>query len=248
MEWHDEGLIIGVKKFGESSVILEVMTAAHGRHLGLVRGGRSKRMQPVLQPGNGVNVTWRARLEDHLGHYAIEATDLRAGQLMAEAAALHGLNLVSSLLRLLAEREPHEPLYRAAVLVADRLHRPDIAPALLARFELVMLAELGFGLDLAACAATGTNDDLTYVSPKSGRAVSRAAGEPYRDRLLALPAFLREDEMDAAPEASDVCEAFALAAYFLDRDVFSPRGLTLPDAHAAYVAAMVKAGGVDKSR
>lgn len=248
MEWHDEGLIIGVKKFGESSVILELMTAAHGRHLGLVKGGRSKRMQPVLQPGNGVRVTWRARLEDHLGHYAIEATELRAGQLMAEAAALHGLNLISSLLRLLAEREPHEPLYRAAVLVADRLHRPDIAPALLARFELVMLAELGFGLDLAACAATGTNDDLTFVSPKSGRAVSRAAGEPYRDKLLALPAFLREEEMEAAPRPSDVREAFALAAFFLDRDVFSPRGLALPDAHAAYVAAMTKAGGVNRSR
>ncbi|HEY1736812.1 MAG TPA: DNA repair protein RecO [Methylovirgula sp.] len=248
MEWHDEGLIIGVKKFGESSVILELMTAAHGRHLGLIKGGRSKRMQPILQPGNGVTVTWRARLEDHLGHYAIEATELRAGQLMAEAAALHGLNLISSLLRLLAEREPHEPLYRAAVLVADRLHRADIAPALLARFELVMLAELGFGLDLVACAATGTQDDLVFVSPKSGRAVSRAAAEPYRDKLLPLPAFLRDEDMEMAPEMAELRDAFALAAYFLDRDVFAPRGLLLPDAHAAYVAAMIKASGADRSR
>ncbi len=141
----------------------------------------------------------------------------------------------------LAEREPHEALYNAAVLIADRLDDQEIAPALLARFELAMLAELGFGLDLSCCAATGTMDDLVFVSPKSGRAVSRAAGEPYRERLLPLPAFLHGTVAGGTPKPSDVRDAFSLAAFFLARDVFIPRGLTLPDAHSAYVAALVKA-------
>jgi DNA repair protein RecO (recombination protein O) len=241
MEWHDEGLIIGVRKYGESSIILEVMTGAHGRHFGLVKGGRSKRMQPLLQPGNGARVTWRARLDEHLGVYAVEATDLRAARLMNDAPTLHGLNLLGALLRLLAEREPHAELYRAAVLIADRLDDRQIAPALLARFELAMLAELGFGLDLTCCASTGTQDDLVFVSPKSGRAVSRAAGEPYRDRLLPLPAFLRDEVAGGAPSLSDIRDGFSLAGFFLARDVFSPRGLGLPDAHIAYVAALAKA-------
>jgi DNA repair protein RecO (recombination protein O) len=240
MEWHDEGLIIGVRKYGESSVILELMTGAHGRHFGLVKGGRSKRMQPILQPGNGVSATWRARLEDHLGHYAIEATRLRAAQLMSNAATLHGINLIAALLRLLAEREPHAAIYDAAVVIADHLSEPAVAPALLARFELAMLAELGFGLDLAQCAATGAREELVFVSPKSGRAVSRAAGEPYEEKLLRLPGFLQDDEPGDAPQPQDLREAFALAAYFLDRNVFAPRGMNLPDAHAAYVAAVAK--------
>lgn len=243
MEWHDEGLIIGVRKHGESSVILEVMTCAHGRHFGLVRGGRGKRMQPVLQPGNGVSVLWRARLDEHLGLYAVEATDLRAARLMADAATLQGLNLLGALLRLLAERDPHAALYRAAVLIADRLDDQEIAPALLARFELAILAELGFGLDLSCCAATGRQDDLVFVSPKSGRAVSRAAGEPYRERLLPLPAFLRDEAAGGRPQLSDIRDGFSLAAFFLARDVFGPRGLALPDAHMAYLAALAKAAG-----
>jgi DNA repair protein RecO (recombination protein O) len=240
MEWHDDGLIIGARKHGESSVILEVMTGAHGRHFGLVKGGRGKRMQPVLQAGNGVKVTWRARLEDHLGLYALEATDLRAARLMATASALQGLNLLGALLRLLAEREPHPALYEAAVLVTDHLDEPQIAPALLARFELAMLAELGFGLDLSCCAATGALEDLIYVSPKSGRAVSRSAGEPYREKLLPLPAFLR-GESGRAPEPAEIRDAFSLAAFFLARDVFTPRGIDLPDAHAAYLGAYLAA-------
>lgn len=239
MEWSDEGLIIGTRKYGESSVILEAMTGAHGRHVGLVKGGRSQRMRPILQPGNSVTLTWRARLEDHLGLYAVEATQMRAARLMADAASLQGLNLIGALLRLLAEREPHQALYETAVAIADHLDDETVAPALLARFELTILAELGFGLDLSSCAATGVEDDLIFVSPKSGRAVSRGAGEPYRDRLLRLPAFLRgEDEM--SPPRAEIRAAFTLAAYFLTRDVFGPRGLTLPEAHSAYVAALRK--------
>lgn len=239
MEWHDEGLIIGAKKFGETSVILEVMTRGHGRHLGLVKGGRGTRMQPLLQAGNGVALDWRARLEDHLGLYVVEATELRAARLMGEKLSLQGLNLLAALLRLLAERDPHPDLYEAALVIADRLDDAKIAPALLARFELMMLADLGFGLDLSCCAATGTRENLVFVSPKSGRAVSRAAGEPYRDKLLPLPAFLQADTIAAPPD--DIRDAFTLAAFFLARDVFGPRGLMLPEAHGAYLAAYLAA-------
>jgi DNA repair protein RecO (recombination protein O) len=238
MEWRDEGLIIGLRKHGETSVILEAMTAAHGRHLGLVRGGRSKRWQSLLQPGNSVDLVWRARLDEHLGLYAIEVTKPRAANLMASALALHGLNHLAALLRLLAERDPHPALYEAAALIADQLGETDANPAALVRFELAILAELGFGLDLTRCAATGARDDLVYVSPKSGRAVSRAPGAPYRERLLPLPGFLR-DESDGVAVAQ-IAEGFRLTGYFLERDVFQPRGLEMPAARHAYLAELMK--------
>jgi DNA repair protein RecO (recombination protein O) len=240
MEWHDEGLILGLKKYGETSVILEAMTPAHGRHLGLVRGGRSKRWQPLLQPGNSVDLVWRARLDEHLGLYAVEVTKPRAANLMASALALHGLNHLATLLRLLAERDPHPALYETALLIADHLDDKHVTPAALVRFELAILGELGFGLDLSSCAATGTNEDLIYVSPKSGRAVSRAAGAPYHDRLLPLPGFLRDAEAEAG--AGEIAEGFRLTGYFLERDVFTPRGLEMPQARHAYLAELGKLG------
>jgi DNA repair protein RecO (recombination protein O) len=240
MEWRDEGLIIGVKKHGETSVILEVMTRAHGRHLGLVKSGRSKRMQPLLQPGNEASVVWRARLDEHLGLFVVEATKLRVAQFLEHAASLHAMNLMAAMLRLLAERDPHQGLYETVLLIADHLDAPKIAPALMVRFELAILAELGFGLDLECCAATGTRDDLIYVSPKSGRAVSRAAGEPYADRLLPLPAFLRGGTIADGPPQADIFDGFKLTEFFLMRDLFGPRGLTLPDARSAYLAAIAK--------
>src|SRR6185295_16594336 len=190
MEWTDEGIVIGTRRHGETSLIVELMTPAHGRHLGLVRGGRSRRMQPVLQPGNSVHATWRARLDEHLGNYTIEGTTSRAARLIDSAAGLYGIQAVAGLLRLLPERDPHRQLYDGLSAILDWLDDPLIAGAVIVRFELKLLDELGFGLDLGECAATGTNDDLAYVSPKTGRAVSRASGEPYRDRLLRLPAFL----------------------------------------------------------
>ena len=237
MEWRDEGIIIGARRHGETSVILEVMTRRHGRHLGLVKGGRGKRLQPLLQPGNAVEVTWRARLEEHLGFYAVETTRLRAAALMSQPATLHGLNLVSALLRLLAERDPHEDLFEAAGELIDCLDAPEIAPAAVVRFEAQILAESGFGLDLDCCAATGAREDLVYVSPKSGRAVSRLAGDPYKERMLPLPAFLRSGaaaDQSVAPEA--VRDGFTLTGFFLARDIYGPRGLTLPESRTAYLA------------
>jgi DNA repair protein RecO (recombination protein O) len=197
-------------------------------------------MHAMLQPGNQIEIVWRARLDEHLGTFAIEATSLRAARLLANAEALHALNLITSLLRLMPERDPHPNLYHAASLIADELDTSEHVPAMLVRFEMVILAELGFGLDLDRCAATGGRDDLIYVSPKSGRAVSRLAGAPYHDRLLALPTFLREENHNAKPPSCDIRDGFKLAEYFLMRDLFAPRGLAMPEAHHAYVAEISK--------
>lgn len=240
MQWSDEGLVLGVRKHGESGVILEMMTGAHGRHLGLVHGGRSHRLRPVLQAGNSVHVTWRARLDEHLGIYAVEPGVSRAARFMGSPLALYGLGTLAALLRLLPERDPHGALYESAMVLVEHLDEPAVAPALFVRFELAMLAELGFGLDLASCAATGQQRDLIYVSPKSGRAVSAEAGEPYRAKLLSLPGFLRGDPVDTHPTGDEIRAGFALTEHFLRVHVFEPRGLSLPEERARFVAVALR--------
>jgi DNA repair protein RecO (recombination protein O) len=231
MQWIDEGVILGTRRHGETSLIVELMTFAHGRHLGLVRGGRSRKQQPMLQPGNSVSATWRARLDEHLGNYTMEATTQRAARLMEGPAGLYGIQAVAGLLRLLPERDPHAELYQGLLAILDWLDDPIAAGAVLVRFEARMLEELGFGLDLERCAATGTTGELVYVSPKTGRAVSRAAGEPYNNRLLALPRFMVENG-EAGPRPADILAGFRLTGYFLARHVYEPRGLEAPDARA----------------
>jgi DNA repair protein RecO (recombination protein O) len=238
MEWIDEAIVLGAKRHGETSIILELMTRAHGRHLGLVRGGSGPRMRGILQPGNTVRATWRARLDEHLGNYLVEAANLRAAGFMDKAHALHGVTHLAAMCRLLAEREPHTAIYDALEAILDRLDDPRAVAPSIARFELNFLAELGFGLDLAACAATGAKDDLIFVSPRSGRAVSRAAGEPYRDKLMRLPVFLRQE--GSPPSLGDLVDAFVLTGFFLDRHAFAPRGLPLPEARAHFVTALTR--------
>ena len=239
MQWTDEGVVLGVKRHGETSVILELMTQARGRHLGLVRGGAGTRLRGVLQPGNSLRATWRARLDDHLGNYAVEGINLRAAAFLGAAHAVHGVTHLAALCRLLAEREPHRHVYDALEAILDALeNRAAVAP-MIARFELAFLAELGFGLDLSACAVTGATADLVYVSPRTGRAVSGAAGEAYRDKLLRLPGFLRSAEEPGS--AADLADAFALTGFFLERHAFAPRGLALPQARARFVAAISRA-------
>jgi DNA repair protein RecO (recombination protein O) len=235
MQWTDDGTILGVRRHGETSVILEALTRGHGRHLGLVRGGRSKRLMPILQPGNEVRLVWRARIDEHLGHYAVEGLTLHAARFLPSRLALFALSHLVALLRLLPERDPHPSLYEALGAVLEFADDPRVAPALVARFELEMLGELGFGLDLSACAASGSTKDLDYVSPRSGRAVGHDAGRPWRDRLLPLPAFLIGDE--APPTPDDVVAAFRLTGYFLERDVFGPRGLAMPLGRQALIDA-----------
>ena len=240
MQWQDQAIILGVKRLGESSVIAEVMTRAYGRHLGVVRGGRSRSMQPVLQPGNSVDTTWRARLHEHLGEFRIEPLRLRAAQLMETATALHGVQAMAALLRLLPERDPHPHLYDMLEVIVGHLHEPSEAGELFIRFELAVLNDLGFGLDLSECAATGSRDDLVYVSPKSGRAVCRAAGAPYGDRLLALPDFLSPERSRAA-NGDTLADAFRLTSFFLNRHVYEPRGLAVNTARDGFVQAVLKA-------
>src|ERR1700730_7208086 len=226
MEWRDDGLIIGTRKHGETSVIIKAMTRAHVRHFGLVRGGRSRRMQPLLQPGNHAEFVWRARLDEHLGTFSVEPVTLRTARLMASAEALHAVCHVAALLRLGAERDPHPALYETAVKIAGGIDRTEILAPLIVRFEAEILAQMGFGLDLQTCAATGTTEDLVYVSPKSGRAISKAAGEAYKARLLPLPAFLRSGNMEDDPPLADIGNGFRLTGFFLARDLFGPRGQT----------------------
>lgn len=239
MEWRDEGIVLGTRKHGETSAILEVMTRAHGRHLGLVRGGRSRRMQPVLQPGNRVDLIWRARLDEHLGIYQVEPLELHAARLFDSACAVYGLQTIAAHLRLLPERDPHQNLFETLGLLLGHLEEPASAGELVVRFELLVLDELGFGLDLAQCAATGARDDLIYVSPKSGRAVSAAAGAPWADRMLALPAFLRRGSGLRADLAA-MEDAFRLTSFFFTRHVYEPRGIEAPEARAGFLAALRK--------
>ncbi len=241
MDWTDEGIVLGARRHGEANAILEVMTRAHGRHLGLVRGGSGTRMRPVLQPGNVVRVTWRARLDEHLGHYTVEGVRLRAGEFMIAAHAAYGVTHLAALCRLLPERDPHEQVHDTLGAILDHLSDRTLAAALIARFELQMLSEFGFGLYLEQCAATGATADLIYVSPKSGRAVSRAAGEPWHDRMLRLPAFLR-DEIKGEPAANDLSDAFALTWFFLERHVLEPRGLPMHEARACFIDAVLRPG------
>ena len=236
MQWTDEGVVLGVRKHGETSVILELMTRAHGRHLGLVHGGRSKSLQAVLQPGNTVQATWRARLDDNLGVYQVEGLNLRAARLMGSSMALYGLATLAHLMRYFPERDPHFALYETMIVLVDHLDDPDLAPPLFVRFELAMLTELGFGLDLTSCAATGSERDLVYVSPRSGRAVSAEAGEPYKDRLLKLPGFLIGQSRSNRPGEEEIRAGFALTDFFLHQNVFEPHGRRAPEERARFVA------------
>ncbi|MDJ0932260.1 DNA repair protein RecO [Breoghania sp.] len=244
MEWSDDAIVLGTQKHGESSVILEAMTATRGRHLGLVRGGRSRKMQPTLQPGNSVRLTWRARLDGHLGNFHVEGLEFRAAALMETPIGIHGVQTLAALLRLLPERDPNPRLYNALQVVLDHMDNAGLAAALLVRFELEMLNELGVGLDLSHCAATGVTHDLIWVSPKSGRAVSREAGASYATRLLPLPAFLHRLEgtnETASATLQELTDAFRLTGFFLDRRIYGPRELPWPTAHEAFVTTMQRA-------
>jgi DNA repair protein RecO (recombination protein O) len=228
MDWSDEGIFLGGKPLGEANLIAEILTLEHGRHLGLVRGGRSRRIRPTLQSGNLVRVTWRARLSEHLGGYNVELMEAHGARALDDARALAAIGSLSGLVKLLPERDPHPELYATTLHVLRSFNEPDIWPALLVYWEFQLLRELGFGLDLSSCAATGTIEELIYVSPRSGRAVSREAGAPYSDKLLALPAFLLEK--GASLSDADIAAGFVLTGFFLERDVLEPHGLKLPSA------------------
>lgn len=242
MHWQDEGIIVGVRRHGETSAIVELLTRDHGRHMGLVRGGRSKRMQPMLQMGNDVLAEWRARIEDHLGDYRLEAKTMRAALLMDQPASLFALGHLCGLIRLLPEREPHHGLYDVLRIVLDALSDTRLAAPLVIRFEVHILTELGFGLDLTECALTGRQDDLAFVSPKTGRAANREAGLPWQDKLLSLPVFLlQQGPLQDMPDLTAIEDGFTLTGHFLERHVYGPRGQAEPDTRRAFINAVLKA-------
>jgi DNA repair protein RecO (recombination protein O) len=232
MEWSDDAIVIGVRAHGETSAILEALTHSHGRHAGLVRGGTSRKSKSALQPGNSVHLLWRARLNEHLGNFTAEPMTSRAGHLIEDRASLAGLNAFTAIVSAsLPEREAHQPVYDAGEILLDAMAHEGFAHwgALYVRWELGLLDALGFGLDLSECAATGAVDELEYVSPKSGRAVSRAAAAPYKERLLALPPFLLGSQ-NADPTPADIAAGLKLTAYFLLGRVLRPHGKEMPAA------------------
>lgn len=212
MDWRDEGVLLAVRKHGESAAIIEMFTPSHGRHAGVVRGGAGRRMAPVLQPGAQLDVAWRARLEDHLGAFTVEPLQGRAAEVMGDPMALAGLSAVCSLLAFcLPEREPHPDLYARSIALLDALGADQWAYAYL-RWELALLDEMGFGLDLGACAVTGRNDDLAYISPRTGRAVTRTGAGDWADRLLPLPTSLL-GRADA--EVENILQGLSVTGHFL---------------------------------
>lgn len=233
MDWQDEGCIIAVRPHGETAAVIEVFTAVHGRHAGVVRGGASRRMAAVLQPGSQVAVTWQARLSEHMGAFAVEPVQSRAG-LMGDRLALAGLNAICALLHVaLPEREAHPGLWRVTMALLAGLERGEDWPEQYLRWEAVLLEELGFGLDLGRCAVTAAREGLAYVSPKTGRAVSAAGAGDWAARLLPLPAVLLGQ---GRATMAELAQGFAITGHFLGRSL-EPilRGRPLPAARARLI-------------
>ena len=235
MEWRDQGILLSSRTHGETSAIIEVFTPARGRHAGVVRGGASRKLAPILQPGAQLDVTWRARLEDHIGTCTVELLRSRAATSMGDRLSLAGLNAVIALLLFcLPEREAHERLYRKTEALLDLLGQGDVWPLAYLQWEMVLLDDMGFGLDLSECAVLGAGaNDLYYVSPKTGRAVSRAGAGDWADRLLPLPPCLLGH--GSAPD-KEVVEALNVTGYFLQHRLAPELGhKPLPEARARFV-------------
>ena len=246
MEWTDEAVILSVRAHGETAAIVELLTRGHGRHSGLVHGGRSRKARPVLQMGNHVSATWKARLSEHLGHMNVELQRGYAAQSMDDPAALTALTSLCALSRLLPEHDPHPNLYEITLFVLGFLDDAAVWPALYVRWELALLDELGFGLDLSSCAATGTTEDLAYVSPKSGRAVAREAGRPYENKLLILPQFLttsRPTGANALITPGDIDAGLTLTHHFFASRVLGPRDIAMPDTRTRLAALLRQRAG-----
>ncbi|CAA7618057.1 DNA repair protein RecO [Magnetospirillum sp. UT-4] len=232
MEWADEGIVLAVRRHGENGAVASLLTRAHGRHPGLVHGGSGKANRGVLQPGNHVKAWWRGRLAEQLGSYRVEMAQAHAAGILDHAGRLAAVASACALCEaVLPEREPHPAAFAALVALLEAM-KSEAWPSVYVHWELALLRDLGYGLDLTACAATGATIDLGYVSPKTGRAVSRAAAEPYRDRLLPLPAFLVEG---GEGSGGDILDGLALTGYFLDRHVLAPHRVAMPAARSRLI-------------
>jgi DNA repair protein RecO (recombination protein O) len=240
--WSSNAIALSARKFGENDAILDVLTPDRGRASGLVYGGSGKTKRAILEPGSRLHVAWKSRNDDELGHF--ETLEARAGgpaDLMDDPAALSALSSVASLLvATTPERSACFGLYEASEILLDALSDTQNWPALYIRWEMGLLAELGFGLDFSKCAMTGTMEDLAWVSPKTGRAACRAAGEPFADKLLVLPPFLLGAQNK--PRSGDVADGFALTGHFIARELLDPVRTTMPDARARLIFSLGKSG------
>lgn len=229
MEWEDDAFVLAARAHGETGAVVDLLTVRHGRFVAHVAGGASRKMKPVLQAGSRVLARYRARVAEQLGSAQLEAHGPGPAGLFDDPAALSGLAAAAAVAAgALPEREPHPGAFLAFEALAQTFEIPEVWPAVFVRFEAGLLQDLGFGLDLSRCAATGSTDDLAYVSPRTGRAVSRDAGAPYQDRLLPLPPFLLSSQVGLAP--GDVGKGFNITAHFLEQFVFGPLNRPLPPA------------------
>ena len=230
MRWEDEGLVIGARLFGESGLIVHVLTAERGRRAGMVYGGASKAKRALFEPGNTLRLAWEARSEDALGWFSVsEELSVRAARVLEEPTRLSAIASISALLReTLQEGDEHAGLYDATVLTLDEVVSGEVWPALYVRWEIGMLGAFGFGLDLERCAISGSNDGLTHVSPRTGRAVTASAAEDYLDRLLPLPGFLIGQ--GGVPEPEDIANGLRLTGHFLEHRLFAEVHRPVPDA------------------
>jgi DNA repair protein RecO (recombination protein O) len=239
MEWRDQGILLSARKHGETSLIVEMFTPNQGRHAGVVRGGTSRKIAPILQPGAQLDVVWRARLEDHIGSFSVEPVRSRAAVAMGDRMALAGLNTVTALLSFcLPEREPHLALYERSEALLDLLGQNDVWPLAYLQWEMNLLEEMGYALDLTACAVTGAMYDLCFVSPKSGRAVSSKGAGEWADRMLPLPGVMRGE---GTGDDAEIAQGFVTTGYFLERHLaHGLGGKPLPEARARFVEAFTR--------
>lgn len=247
MDWTDDGIVLGARPYGEGSIIVSLLTRERGRHAGLVRGGGSGKSRGTYQPGNFVRASWRARLSEHLGNYSCELLTAQAAGHMDDPLKLSALSAACAVADgALPEREPHPAVYEGLLALIGLLEG-EFWPAAYVKWEIGLLADLGFGLDLTRCAATGMNDQLAYVSPRTGRAVSLSAGEPYREKLLKLPGFLIGS---GGFGQADILDGMEMTGHFLDRHVFGLQNQPLPAARARFLdrlkqSATISGGGTN---
>ncbi|MDD9990576.1 MAG: DNA repair protein RecO [Rhodospirillales bacterium] len=236
MEWSDTGIVLSARRHGENAAVVSLLTEHHGRHAGLVHGARGRRARGLYQPGNALTARWQARLAEHLGRYTCELVRARASLVLDDPPRLAALAAVCALVEAtLPERHPYPQVYGSTGRLLDTLEASERWAEAVVRWELALLAELGFGLDLSACAATGSVEDLAYVSPRSGRAVSQEAAAPYAEKLLSLPSFLTRPEDAAAVPAADIVAGLRLTGWFFEKHVFAEQGGRMPAARERFI-------------
>ncbi len=234
VSWEDHGIVLAVRRLGEHDAIVSLLTESQGRHAGVVKGGSGKAARALLQPGNVVKAHWRGRLDSHIGTYALEPVHNFAAAALTAPASLAGLSALCAMIETtLPEREPHGAVYRHSLTLLAHLGAPGW-DAEYVLWEMALLRDMGYGLDLRTCAATGSTEDLAYVSPRSGRAVSRGAGAPYVGRLFTLPPFLRAEQAEIGE--ADIVDGLALMGYFFDLHVFGPHKQKMPASRVRFAA------------